>query len=30
MGGRYGDARDWRDVDAWAEDIGRDIIQGRR
>lgn len=30
MGGRYGDARDWRDIDAWAEGIGRDITQSRR
>ena len=30
MGGRYGDARDWRDIDAWSEGIGRDVTPGLR
>ena len=25
MGGRYGDARDWPDIDAWAHAIAREL-----
>ncbi|MGH3391967.1 MAG: flavodoxin domain-containing protein [Actinomadura sp.] len=28
MGGRYGDFRDWKQIDAWAEDIARDLAAG--
>jgi len=27
--GRYGDHRDWADIAAWADDIGRDVLASR-
>jgi menaquinone-dependent protoporphyrinogen oxidase len=29
MGGRYGDARDWHDIDTWARTIGGEITDNR-
>lgn len=26
FGGSYGDHRDWRDIDAWADDIARELL----
>jgi menaquinone-dependent protoporphyrinogen oxidase len=26
LGGRYGDFRDWRAIDAWAEEIARELV----
>ena len=28
MGGRYGDFRDWPDIDAWADGISASLMEG--